>query len=152
MCVVYLFSGLGKLAGVAWWNGAAMWNAIANLEYQSMDMTWIANHAWLAAILTHVTVFWETFYCALIWPRLTRPIMLVIAVGVHLGIGAFLGMWTFGLAMLIGNAAFISPWVVRRVLDRRSSENAATQTSEAPAPVTNSLSRSRRQYLERAGR
>jgi hypothetical protein len=152
MCVVYLFSGLGKLTGVAWWNGAAMWNAVANLEYQSIDVTWIANHAWLAAIMTHVTVFWETFYCALIWPRLTRPIMLAIAAGVHLGIGAFLGMWTFGLAMLIGNAAFISPWVVRRVLDRRASENAVTQTAEAVAPVSNVLSKSRRQYLERAGR
>lgn len=152
MCVVYLFSGLAKLTGPAWWNGAAIWNAIANLEYQSMDMTWIANHAWLAAILTHVTVFWETFYCALVWPRLTRPIMLAIAAAVHLGIGACLGMWTFGLAMLIGNASFISPWVVRRVLDRRSSEAPVAQTSEAAAPTTNSTSRSRRQYLQRAGR
>jgi hypothetical protein len=38
----------------------------------------------------------------------------------HLGIGLFLGMWTFGLAMIIANLSFVSPWVVRRILDRRS--------------------------------
>jgi hypothetical protein len=152
MCVVYLFSGLGKLAGAAWWNGSAMWLAIANLEYQSFDLTWMVNYPWLVALLTHITVFWETFYCALIWPRLTRPIMLAIAAGVHLGIGAFLGMWTFGLAMLIGNAAFISPWVVRRVLDRRPRENAIAAAAMESAAVSNSVPKSRRQYLERAGR
>ena len=31
-----------------------------------------------------------------------------------LGIAVFLGMATFGLVMLIGNLAFISPWLVRR--------------------------------------
>jgi hypothetical protein len=153
MCVVYLFSGISKLQGPAWWDGRAILLALTNLEYQSFDMTWMAKHPWLVALLTHITVFWETFYCALIWPRLTRPIMLAIAVGVHLGIGAFLGMWTFGIAMLIGNVAFISPWVVRRVLDRRPRESAvAAAAVETAAPISNSVSKSRRQYLERAGR
>ena len=77
-----------------------------SLEYQSIDMTWTAQHRWLLALFTHVTVFWETFYCFLVWPKLTRPICLAMAVGVHLGIAVFLGMKTFGLAMIIGNLAF----------------------------------------------
>jgi anthranilate/para-aminobenzoate synthase component I len=32
-----------------------------------------------------------------------------MAVLVHLGIGMCLGMWTFGLAMIIGNLAFVYP-------------------------------------------
>jgi hypothetical protein len=67
----------------------------------------------LIALLSHVTVLWETFYCALVWPKRTRPIVLLIAVGIHGGIGLFLGMWTFGLAMLIANLAFISPEATR---------------------------------------
>ncbi len=152
MCVVYLFSGISKLQGPAWWDGRAILLALTNLEYQSFDLTWLAKFPWLVALLTHITVFWETFYCALIWPRLTRPIMLAIAVAVHLGIGAFLGMWTFGLAMLIGNAAFISPWVVRRIVDRTSSQNLDAKLEETKTQAANPVSKSRRQYLERARR
>ncbi len=116
MCVIYLFGGIGKMRGVSWWDGSALWFAFANLEYQSLDMTWLVHAPWLIALLTHVTVFWETFYCFLIWPRLTRPLCLALAVGVHLGIGLCLGMWTFGLAMLIGNLAFVPPETVRAVV------------------------------------
>jgi len=113
MCVIYLFGGVSKMRGEMWWDGSAVWFAVANLEYQSLDMTWLVRSPWLIALLSHVTVFWETFFCALIWPKKTRPIMLLLAVFVHGGIGLFLGMWTFGLAMLIANAAFISPDITR---------------------------------------
>ena len=130
LCVLYLFSGIGKLQGPWWWNGNALLMAMANREYQSLDGTWLVHYPWLVYGLTHLTVFWETFYCVLVWPRLTRPIVLSIAAGVHLGIGLFLGMWTFGLAMLIANASFVSPWVVRRILDRRP--NSATLEAQKP--------------------
>ena len=117
MCIIYLFSGLGKLQGQSWWTGDAVWIASANLEYQSLDMTWLANHPWLINFLTHATVFWEIFYCALVWPRLTRPWMLLGAVAVHGGIVVAYGMPTFGLVMLIGNVAFISPETIGRWVD-----------------------------------
>ena len=113
MCVIYLFAGLGKLQGPSWWNGYAMWQAFASLEYQSLDMTWLADWPRTVNLMTHVTVCWEIFFCVLIWPRLTRPIMLLIAIPLHLGIAICLGMPTFGLAMLIGCAAFLSPPLVR---------------------------------------
>jgi hypothetical protein len=116
LCVVYLFGGIGKMRGEMWWDGSAVWYAVANLEYQSLDMTWLVHFPWLVALLTHVTVFWETFYPFLIWPPRTRPLMLIMAVLVHGGIALFLGMPTFGLAMLIANLAFVSPATVDRIL------------------------------------
>ena len=77
--------------------------------------------------LTQLTVFWEFSYCVLVWPRLTRPLVLAIAIGMHLGIGMFLGMWTFGLAMIIANLSFVSPWVVRRIVDRQQTSNGIGQ-------------------------
>jgi hypothetical protein len=143
MCVIYLFSAIGKIKGPLWWDGSAIWGAVANYEYQSLDLTWLASHPWIVAVLTHVTVFWEASYCVLVWPRLTRPIVLAIAAGVHLGIGAFLGMWTFGLAMLIGNAAFISPWVVRRITRTEGDfEAAETPVAEKAAKSAGRESRS----------
>lgn len=120
MCIMYLFAGLGKLAGTTWWDGTAFWGAVANLEYQSIDITWLGGYPLLINVLTHVTVWWEVSYWALVWPRLTRPIVIALAVPLHLGIAFFLGMITFGTAMLFGNLAFVSPWIVRAVIDRRS--------------------------------
>ena len=107
MCVIYFFAGVSKLQGEAWWNGEAMWRAFANLEYQSIDMTWLAWHPRLLDFLTHVSVLWELSFCALIWRPRLRPIVLAGAVPLHVGIGACLGMWTFGLIMLVGCASFL---------------------------------------------
>jgi hypothetical protein len=118
LCVIYMFAGFGKLSGPSWWTGYGLWGGIANLEYQSLDVTWLAHWPLLTALLSHVTVYWEVFYCALIWPRMTRWIMLVIAVPMHLGIALVMGMATFGLVMLIANVAFVPPHVVRAFVSR----------------------------------
>ena len=117
MCIIYLFAGLGKLQGTSWWDGSATWMSVANLEYQSIDMTWLAGWPKVVSLMTHAAVFWELFYAALIWGRFTRPWMLMGAVAVHGGIAMFLGMITFGLVMLIGNMAFLSPGLVRAICD-----------------------------------
>ena len=116
MCVVYLFAGLGKLRGTYWWNGEAIWGALASHEYQTLDMTWLAHMMWLVNLLTLVAVAWEISYAFLIWNRLMRPIMLVLALLVHLGIGSCMGMMTFGLIMIYGNLAFIESATIRRWL------------------------------------
>jgi Vitamin K-dependent gamma-carboxylase len=118
MCIIYFFSGLGKLQGQSWWSGDAVWISSAIQEYQYLvDMTWLVRHSWLVNIMTHATVFWELSYCALVWPRLTRPWVLMMAILVHGGIAVAYGMPTFGLVMLIGNLAFVSPETVRAWVD-----------------------------------
>jgi hypothetical protein len=140
MCIIYLFAGMAKLTGTAWWDGTALWMAFGNMEYQSMDMTWMASHPWLINLMTHVTIFWELSYCALVWPRLTRPIVILLAIPLHMGIAICLGMITFGLAMLIGNLAFVSPALVRAVMPKfagRSARSAeATGTANIPSAKT----------------
>lgn len=112
LCIIYLWAGLGKLQGEAWWTGESMWLALANLEYQSMDMTWLASFPRLLEILTHATIFWELSFSALVWPKATRWLVLGIGVTMHLGIGIFLGMWTFGSIMIFAYMSFASgPWL-----------------------------------------
>jgi hypothetical protein len=140
MCIIYFFSGIGKLQGESWVSGEASWLSFAMLEYQSMDMTWLAKHPMLLNFMTHVTVFWELSYCALVWPRLTRPWVLLMAVLVHCGIIFALGMPTFGLVMLIGNLAFVSPQTVRKVFDplarRIALATLGTARQGGPKPAT----------------
>ncbi len=114
MCIIYLFGGIGKARGELWWDGFAMWFAAANSEYQSASLTWLIHFPFFMAFLTHLTVFWETFYVATIWPRYLRPVTLAIALMVHLGIAVHMGMITFGLAMIIGNSIFLpDAWFTR---------------------------------------
>jgi hypothetical protein len=117
LCIIYFFSGLAKYTGENWHAGTAVWWALANQEYQSIDMTWLANWPVLVAIASHVTVFWELSYWALVWNRFTRPLVLWMAVFVHAGIALFMGMITFGLAMIFANLAFLSPQTVRAWFD-----------------------------------
>ncbi|MFN7892341.1 MAG: HTTM domain-containing protein [Pirellula sp.] len=115
LCIIYLFGGLGKLRGEMWWDGSAMWYSASAYEYQSLDLTWIGNYPVIAALLTHITIFWEVTYIAIVWPRWTRPIAIVLAVLVHAGIAIFLGMMTFGWIMIVANLAFITPDLMRRI-------------------------------------
>ncbi len=118
MCVIYLFAGLGKLQGMAWWDGLAMWMAFANREYQTLNMLWLSDFPWIVNAMTHFTIFWEVTYCALVWVPILRPIVLFFAVVLHAGIGLCMGMWTFAIIMMVGNMAFVPPHIVRRVIHR----------------------------------
>jgi len=119
LCVIYLFGGLAKARGESWWDGTAVWYAVANYEYQSMDLTWLGRFPRVFSLLSHVTMFWEVFYCALVWPKLTRPIVLALAVAVHGGIALFLGMITFGVMMIVANMIFVPPTLIRAIRRRR---------------------------------
>ncbi len=127
LCVIYLFGGLAKARGQSWWDGTAMWFAVGNYEYQSLDMTWLARYPRVFSLLTHVTLFWEVFYCFLIWPRLLRPLTLFLAFAVHGGIALFMGMTTFGLAMICANAIFIEPAWISRLVCRQSDDEGDEQ-------------------------
>lgn len=131
MCVIYFFAGISKLQGQSWWAGIALWGAIANLEYQTLDLTWMCHTPWLVALLTQAIVWWELFFCVLVWHRMLRPLVLAFAVALHLGIALGMGMMTFGLVMLIGCASFLPPGLVRRVMMGESSPLAAAEQARA---------------------
>ncbi len=136
MCVIYFFAGVSKLQGESWWTGEAMWRAFANLEYQSIDMTWLAWHPWLLNLTTHFSVLWEIFFCVLIWQPRLRPLMLAGAVVLHVGIGACLGMWTFGLIMLVGCASFLPDRPVRELVAILSPRRSRPSRDFMPIPST----------------
>lgn len=114
LCLVYLFAGAAKLMGESWWNGEGIWGAIANYEYQTLEMTWLAESMWILNLMTYSALIWECCYPFLVWPRLTRPICLLMALLVHLGIGISMGMMTFGLIMVFANMSFLSSDWIRR--------------------------------------
>jgi hypothetical protein len=118
LCLIYLVAGLAKLKGAAWWSGVAFWGAIGNLEYQTLDMTWLVEWPMIVSLLTVTALAWEISYAALVWNRWTRPLVLAFGVMVHAGIGVCFGMMTFGLSMIVANVAFVSPGVMHSLFVR----------------------------------
>ncbi len=135
MCVVYFFAGISKLQGEAWWNGDAMWRAFANYEYQSADMTWLAWHPRIIELMTHTSVLWEISFAALVWRPRLRPIVLAFAVALHVGIGACLGMWTFGLIMLVGCASFLPTEAIGRLVEALVPARQRARTASEVVPA-----------------
>jgi len=135
ICIIYFWAGFAKLKGDSWWTGEAMWQVIANQEYQTADLTWMAHVPWLPYLLAHVTVAWEVFFCMMVWRPRWRPLMLGVGTMMHIGIGAFLGMWTFGLVMTFPYLAFAKPsrWRRRLVLWPRQE---VEEQAELPSPET----------------
>lgn len=115
-CIIYFSASTGKFQGESWWDGSAMWRALANYEYQSMDMTWLAWYPEFLQLVTHSAVIWELSFAYLVWVKPLRPLMLIGGVLLHLGIGAFLGMWTFGLTMIFGYLVYLEPETIRAAL------------------------------------
>ena len=118
-CIIYIWAGMSKLQGTAWWNGLSFWLAVANQEYQSWDLTWLAWYPWLVNVSTHVTIFWELTFWGLVSRKNWRVPMILLGILLHLGIGAFMGMWTFCWIMIFGYLAFV-PDLVDRAFARRA--------------------------------
>src|SRR5258708_18211861 len=91
----------------------AIWGTLASAEFRLIDFTWLAAFPWLLNLLTHGSMAFELGYPVLIWVRPLRPLMLALAVVLHIGISLTApGLTEFALAMIAGNLAFVSgPWL-----------------------------------------
>jgi predicted DCC family thiol-disulfide oxidoreductase YuxK len=108
LCVIYATAGLAKLQGPAWWNGMAIWGTLASGEFRLIDFTWLAAFPWLLNLMTHASLALELGYTVLVWVRPLRPLVLALAVALHVGIGLTApGLAEFGLAMIAANLAFV---------------------------------------------
>ncbi len=114
LCVIYGMAGLAKLQGPAWWDGTAFGLVLLTKEFRSLiDVSWLLKFPVAVNLATHLTMAFELLYPALIWNKLARPLLLLTAVVLHVGIGTTLGLNEFGLAMIAGNLAFVSAETLR---------------------------------------
>ena len=117
MCIIYLFSGIGKLQGERGWTGEA------SLAFVRDARVPVARHD-LAGQLSAAAELHDARHGVL-----GAVVLRAGLAAAHPAVGAadgrvrprrhrlFLGMPTFGLVMLIGNLAFVSPKTVRKVFD-----------------------------------
>jgi hypothetical protein len=101
LCLIYLSAGYEKMLAADWWNGNVLWRSLVQPDFRQLDFNWLAKVPWLAMALSWGTMFIETFYCIGMWiPRL-RIFWLLGIIGLHIGIALFLGLYLFGLIMIL---------------------------------------------------
>jgi HTTM domain len=121
MCLVYFCAGAAKLQGSSWWSGRAVWYTMMIPEFRVVDTSFLARIEalpWLPELVSNLgvamTIGFEIGFAFLVYVRILRPLMLMLGVVLHAGIGLFMGLGSFGAAMLTGLASFIEPiWLKR---------------------------------------
>lgn len=101
LCIIYLDAGTAKMQSPQWWNGEAIWRALMQPQFAVFGFAWLSRLPGLAMILCWSVLLIEVGYPVLIWPRRTRPLWVAATLGLHLGIGLFMGLWLFALVMMI---------------------------------------------------
>jgi hypothetical protein len=124
------------LAGQSWWSGEAMWYLVARTESRLLDLTFLHAHPFAINLWTHAVVAFALLFGVLIWNRLARPLLLVLAVVIWLPLAFVTGSLAWFAMLLIANLAFASPsWLRQRcarwVTD--DGEPAETLPDELPA-------------------
>jgi hypothetical protein len=105
LCVVYFFSGLTKCLGPGWWNGSSVWRALIRPPFNIVDPEILVRWNYLFPVAGIFIILLEITYPFFIWNSKTRKIWLICICAMHVGIGVAMGMYLFGLTMIVLNVA-----------------------------------------------
>ena len=117
LCIIYFFGGIAKCVGPGWWNGDSVWRALTHPPFNVISPEILVRWKDLFLILGISVWIIEITYPIFIWSRKTRPVWLLLVVGLHIGIGLTMGMYLFALIMIVLNlAAFGSAQKIVRAI------------------------------------
>ncbi len=104
MCLSYFSAGHEKMLYKVWWSGDVLWRSMIQPDFRMFDpkyLEWPAWYPWIPMLLCWFTMLIETFYFAGMYMRKVRVFWLLSMIGLHAGIGMFLGLRLFGLIMIL---------------------------------------------------
>ncbi len=149
--LVYVNSGIFKLMGEEWLEGSALYYAF-NLDVFRVFPA-LSDIAWQVTPFVLVGS-WISIWVQLLFPvfllwRPTRYGALVAIMGMHFGIGLFLGLWPFSIAMIALDLVFVRDVSWERALAWVRDGWSAARTAFASARP--GVSRARSSDAEAAG-
>lgn len=109
LCLIYLSAGFEKALSPEWWGGNVLWRSLVQPDFRQFDFTWLANVPWVAIGLSWFTICVECLYGVAMWIPKVRMFWLAGIISLHLGIGIFLGLWLFGLIMIVLSVSAFGP-------------------------------------------
>jgi hypothetical protein len=123
MIMMYASSALEKAIGTQWWNGEAMWRSLSLPYHNRFDVSWLAYAPWLSVVGGILVLLTEIGYVFYMWIPRVRVLGLIVIVLLHLLIAILLGLYLFGLLMIVLNLGAFGPEAyndIRKFRERRS--------------------------------
>ena len=111
LCVVYFNAGFAKMLGVDWWQGEAVWYIFGNTNYSQFNLQFLADLPFIPKTLSWWTLVIETAFPIFMYLKRSRKFWIVNIVMLHVGIGLIMGLYMFGLIMIILNVAAFT-WMI----------------------------------------
>ncbi len=107
--LIYVNSGIFKLMGDEWLEGSALYYAF-NLDVFRVFPV-LSDIAWqitpFVVVGSWISIWAQVLFPVLLLWRPTRYLALLIIMGMHFGIGLFLGLWPFSIAMIALDLVFV---------------------------------------------
>jgi hypothetical protein len=89
------------MLAVDWWNGNVIWRSVVQPDFKQYNLEWLSTVPIVPILFSWLTMILETFYFVAMWIPRVRFFWLIGIIAFHLGIGIFLGLWLFGLIMIL---------------------------------------------------
>ncbi len=109
LAMIYFVGGAYKALFPAWWNGSAMYYAMANLAWTRLPYEWLPWPQLLLPAFTWITLGWELGFPVLVCIPATRAVTLWLGVLFHLGTALLFQIAVFPLFMLCFYLPLV-PW------------------------------------------
>jgi hypothetical protein len=125
ICVLYFFSNLYKLLDPYWLNGEALMHISKVDAFSSGAMRAVfAENPTLSLIGTYMVLLYQGLFPILVWFKRIKIPFLAIGVILHLGIAIGMGIFTFGILMILTYLLFLDQrhikWLKNRFSRKRT--------------------------------
>lgn len=108
LAIVYVSSGVQKIAGAPWRNGEAMWSFLMRPEVTVAGFGWLSRVPWLTAAAAWFVLAVEIGYAVCLFVPRARLPWLLATTALHLGIAVTLHLWFFSLTMIALNVGALA--------------------------------------------
>ena len=108
VCALYLLIATTKLGTPTWWSGMATWHLLVDANHRLINLESLAANDNLMDVVSHGWVAFELLFPVLIWVRVLRPLLLIVATIVWLLTALVTGQIGYCLLMAFANLVFVS--------------------------------------------
>lgn len=105
VCLAYFLAGLYKLLDASWLSGTAVYDTIQIPEYSNALLVSIPFVLWV--IINYLTIIYQLCFPVLVWLPRTKLYILAFGFTQHLLIAFAMGIFSFGILMLITYFLFL---------------------------------------------
>jgi hypothetical protein len=105
LCFVYFVGGLAKCLGNGWWDGSNLWRSLIRPPFNQISPDVLIRFKYVLPALGISICLIELGYPIFIWMKKTRLAWLICILAMHTAIGLMMGLYLFGLVMIIMNLA-----------------------------------------------